>query len=198
MTGRLPDGIDDRAIPDPIEDMPPTFWAFRERYHRAYCEYACVLLGDRDDADRLVDRLFVILAAIWHRTAAQAKLGWTLLKECVAAELETQGREPAVPQALASERATRAACEPLLDNFRAQFRAQIDQCENGLGSYVALARLPKRQFDVVVLRFVLGNSTRVTALVMGISEATVRSTLRTAKRRLAADLGLEIGGKSGN
>ncbi|MEU6241787.1 sigma factor-like helix-turn-helix DNA-binding protein [Streptomyces sp. NPDC047024] len=196
MTGQPPEGIEDCALPDPVDDMPPAFWAFHERYRAAYYEYAYVLLGNQADADRLVDRLFVFLAAIWHQAAARGRLGWILLKECVTAELHTQGRESAAPQALAAERALRAACAPMLNTFRAEFRAQIRQSEHRVGLYAALARLPERQFDVVVLRFALGNSTKVTALVMGISEAAVRSTLRTAKRRLTADLGLEIGEKS--
>ncbi|MFJ9012756.1 hypothetical protein [Streptomyces canus] len=45
----------------------------------------------------------------------------------------------------------------------------------------------------MVLQFALGFPTKRTALVMGVCEATVRSTRRAAKRRLAADLGLEFG-----
>ncbi|WUM96025.1 sigma-70 region 4 domain-containing protein [Streptomyces sp. NBC_00322] len=53
-----------------------------------------------------------------------------------------------------------------------------------------MARLPERQFDVMVLRHALDFDTKTTALVMGIKETTVRSTHRTAKRRMAIDMGL--------
>ncbi|WOT40605.1 sigma factor-like helix-turn-helix DNA-binding protein [Streptomyces coeruleorubidus] len=56
-----------------------------------------------------------------------------------------------------------------------------------------MACLPERQFDVMVVQYALGFPTKKTALVMGVCEATVRSTRRAAKRRLAADLGLELG-----
>ncbi len=49
-----------------------------------------------------------------------------------------------------------------------------------------MARLSERHFDVLVLRDALGFTTKDTALVMGVSTATVRSTRRTAKNRLAA------------
>jgi RNA polymerase sigma-70 factor (ECF subfamily) len=62
-----------------------------------------------------------------------------------------------------------------------------------MGLYAAMARLPERQFDVMVLQYALGFSTMKTALVMGVCGATVRSTRRAVKRRLAADLGLELG-----
>ncbi|MEU8727642.1 sigma-70 region 4 domain-containing protein [Streptomyces antimycoticus] len=56
----------------------------------------------------------------------------------------------------------------------------------------AMARLPERQFDVMVLRYALAFDTKLTARVMGVTEATVRSTARTAKRRLAGELGLAM------
>jgi len=55
--------------------------------------------------------------------------------------------------------------------------------------YWHMARLSERQFDVLVLRDALGFSTKETALIMGISEATVRSTHRTAKIRMASAMG---------
>ncbi|MFE1849340.1 hypothetical protein [Streptomyces sp. NPDC059489] len=56
-------------------------------------------------------------------------------------------------ETLALERAIRAACNLILDGFRDEFRAQVTEREDGLGLYVAMARLPERQFDVMVLQF---------------------------------------------
>ncbi|MFC8520129.1 sigma factor-like helix-turn-helix DNA-binding protein [Streptomyces sp. NPDC057257] len=195
MSAQPPDDRDERALRDPSEVMPPAFWAFHELYHQAYFEYAHVQLGNKVSADRLVDTTFVFLAVIWEKVTAHENPGafaWTLLKERVASELEAQGRDPAAQATLAFERAIRAACDPILESFRQEFRAQVTELEDGLGLYAAMARLPERQFDVMVLQFALGFDTKRTALVMGICEATVRSTRRAAKRRLAADLGLEI------
>jgi RNA polymerase sigma-70 factor (ECF subfamily) len=196
MTGQGPGDRAERALQEPSDVMPPAFWAFHELYHHAYFEYTCVQLGDQVAADQLVDTTFVFLAVIWRQVTAQENpeaFAWTLLKERVAGELETRGREAAALETLAFERAIRAACDPILDNFRQDFCAQVTELEDGLGLYAAMARLPERQFDVMVLQFALGFPTRRTALVMGVCEATVRSTRRAAKRRLAAELGLAIG-----
>lgn len=193
MNGQPPDGGTERAVREPSDMMPPTFWACHEQYHQAYFEYAAVQLGDKAAADKLVDTTFVFLAVIWRRVTASENpgaLAWGLLKERVAMELEAQGREVAALETLAFERAIRAACDPILDSFRKEFRAQVAELEDGLGLYAAMALLPERQFDVMVLRSALGFSTKRTALVMGVSEATVRSTRRSAKRRLAVELGL--------
>lgn len=196
MTGQPPDEHGERALREPSDVMPPAFWAFHELYHEAYFEYAFVQLGGQVSADRLVDQTFVFLAVIWQQVTARENpeaFAWRLLKERVASELEAQGRDAAALETLAFERAIRAACDPILDSFRDEFRAQVTELEEGLGLYAAMARLPERQFDVMVLQCALGFSTKRTALVMGVCEATVRSTRRAAKRRLAADLGLQTG-----
>ncbi|ANS70772.1 ECF subfamily RNA polymerase sigma factor [Streptomyces lincolnensis] len=196
MTGQTPDDAGEQVVQESADMMPPAFWAFHELYHQAYFEYAFVQLGDQVAADQLVDQTFVFLAVIWQQVTEQEKpetLAWTLLKERVAAELEAQGKEPAALETLAFERAIRAACDPVLDSFRAEFRAQVTELEDSMGLYAALARLPERQFDVMVLHFALGFTTKRTALVMGVCEATVRSTRRAAKRRLAEQLGLDYG-----
>ncbi|MGW4623658.1 RNA polymerase sigma factor [Streptomyces sp. NPDC004592] len=196
MTGQPPDEHGERALREPSDVMPPAFWAFHDLYHQAYFEYAYVQLGHQVTADKLVDQTFVFLAVIWQQVTARENpeaFAWRLLKERVAGELEAQGRDAAASETLAFERAIRAACNPILDGFRDKFRAQVTELEDGLGLYAAMARLPERQFDVMVLQFALGFTTKRTALVMGVCEATVRSTRRAAKRRLAADLGLQAG-----
>lgn len=185
----------EHATREPSDTMPTAFWAFHRQYHPPYLEYARIQLGDDDAARDLVDGTFIYLAVVWGTVTEQANVGsyaWALLKERVWAELAIKGRDPAAAETMAFARAVRAATDPILDSFRAQFREQITELEETLGLFGAMARLPERQFDVIVLQFALGFDTRTTALVMGIREATVRSTRRTAKRRLAAELGLDV------
>jgi RNA polymerase sigma-70 factor (ECF subfamily) len=59
-----------------------------------------------------------------------------------------------------------------------------------IGVYSAIARLPERQFQVIVLRFVLGYDVRETAARLGVSRTTVAGLSHYAKRTLARDLGL--------
>lgn len=61
-----------------------------------------------------------------------------------------------------------------------------------IGVYSAISRLPERQFQVVVLRFVLGYPVRQAATLMGVSHQTVASLTYYAKRTLARDLGISL------
>ncbi len=55
----------------------------------------------------------------------------------------------------------------------------------------ALAALPRRQREVVVLRYYLEMDTRETAAVLRVHEGTVKSTLAKARATLAQALGVE-------
>ncbi|MFC8350983.1 RNA polymerase sigma factor [Streptomyces sp. NPDC057280] len=177
--------------------MPPDFEAFQARYDRAFVEYSRIHLGDAAAARRLVDATFLYLAVIWPQLRTMADRGsqaWALFKQRVHGELDAQGLSPAVTENLAFARAIRAATEPLLETFRTSFHAEhgreIAELEEGLGIYRHMSRLSERQFDILVLRDALGFTTKDTALIMGINEATVRSTHRTARHRLATAMRL--------
>ncbi|ARZ72611.1 sigma-70 family RNA polymerase sigma factor [Streptomyces sp. HU2014] len=75
-------------------------------------------------------------------------------------------------------------------------RSRLQILESRLGLYTAITRLPERQYDVIVLRFVLGYPAERVAEIMGISPATVRSHTCGARRRLAHDLGLKRAGET--
>lgn len=131
-------------------------------------------------------------AIVWTNSLRPGRWDRTL----VVGELAAQGRSPATVETLAFARAVRAATTPLLDSFRTAFRAaygiQTAELEESLGLFSHMTRLSERQFDVLVLHDALGFDTRHTALIMGISQATVRSTRRTAKHRLATAMGLRF------
>ena len=55
----------------------------------------------------------------------------------------------------------------------------------------ALAALPRRQREVVVLRLMLEMDTAETAVTLGITEGTVKSTLSRAREVLADALGTD-------
>ncbi|MFK4102076.1 sigma-70 family RNA polymerase sigma factor [Streptomyces sp. NPDC019531] len=199
MTSRQPDHARP-ATHRPESVMPPEFWEFQARYDRACFEYSRIHLDDDPvAARRLVDRTFLYLATIWPRLQRMDNPGghaWALFKERVHGELADRGRSPDATETLAFKRAIKAASQPLLDAFRREFHAEhaeeITELEEGLGLFRRMTRLSERQFDVMVLRDVLEFDTRNTALIMGISEATVRSTRRTAILRLASAMGYRV------
>ncbi|MEW1912938.1 sigma factor-like helix-turn-helix DNA-binding protein [Kitasatospora sp. NPDC085895] len=54
--------------------------------------------------------------------------------------------------------------------------------EQHIGLFSTIATLPERQFDAIVLTYVVGCSTRDTAGMMGVATATVHSPHRDARR----------------
>ncbi|MET9949454.1 sigma-70 family RNA polymerase sigma factor [Streptomyces sp. NPDC006341] len=58
--------------------------------------------------------------------------------------------------------------------------------------YEAIAELPDRHCDVVLLTFLMGLETAEVAHRMGIAVGTVRSHLHTARRMLAKKIGIDL------
>lgn len=77
-----------------------------------------------------------------------------------------------------------------LDKALATARDKLQKMESASGLYEAIAELPDRQFEVIVLRYVLGYPTAKVAWYIGIDERTVGHHLRRAKERLRIKLGL--------
>ncbi|MCF6523138.1 sigma-70 family RNA polymerase sigma factor [Streptomyces sp. JJ36] len=117
--------------------------------------------------------------------ANPAASAWAHLKEAVDEVLLRLGRTSAMAETAVFQRVVRVVLEGARDEFAAM--------ESHVGLYPAIARLPARQFDVVVLHYVLDHTTAQTADIMGITEATVRSHRLHARQRIAQDLGLELG-----
>ncbi|MFY4719757.1 RNA polymerase sigma factor [Streptomyces sp. LaBMicrA B280] len=72
-------------------------------------------------------------------------------------------------------------------------RSQMADLESPIGLYTAIAVLPERQFDVVIMQFVLGYPPKKVAEIMGIHVGTVRTHWRVARRRIATELGIKLG-----
>jgi RNA polymerase sigma-70 factor (ECF subfamily) len=170
------------------QHVPVAFRAFHDLYQRAYREYAELQLGDAELAAHVVREVFLNLLTGWNRLMEEANpaaSAWAHLKEAVDDLLVVHGRESAMAETAVFSRVIRATLEGARDTFAVM--------ESSVGLYPAIARLPGRQFDVVVLHYVLARSTAETASVMGITEATVRSHRLHARHRLARDLRLTLG-----
>ncbi|WP_371494398.1 sigma-70 family RNA polymerase sigma factor [Kitasatospora sp. NBC_00374] len=165
---------------------PVTFDAFHEYHHKLWLRYAHTHVGRRDAARTVVEDACADLLRNWDHVLAQESVpgyAWTVLKEHVHDWLDRHGRQPA----MVGTAAFQAAIGKLLVH---ELRDEFAVIESELGLYAAIAELPDRQYDVVVVRYVLGRSDREVAQYLGIEEATVRSHVRHAKRRLAKRLNL--------
>ncbi|MFJ5548664.1 RNA polymerase sigma factor [Streptomyces sp. NPDC093225] len=162
--------------------MPVEFVAFHSQNHQAYLQYAKWKLGDRDLAASVVEDVFTFLLTVWPEVLQEASLqafAWSHLREHVQRYQEAE----VVPVALvrtAQFAALRAAS-------RRRLKAQVST----IGLYDAIADLPERHYDVVLLTFILEKKRAQVAQLMGISPATVRSHIHAARRMLAEKINLD-------
>jgi RNA polymerase sigma factor (sigma-70 family) len=161
-----------------------SFDAFDASHHRLWLRYAHTQAGSREAAQRIVEDACRHLLEHWEHALRQESLteyAWTVLKEHVAHWLGERGLRPQLAETAAFHAAVRKA---LLHELRDEFAV----LEGEIGLYAAIGRLPERQYDVIVLRYVLGCSEEEVAGYLGFQTATVRSHIRYAKRKLAREL----------
>ncbi|WP_165983847.1 RNA polymerase sigma factor [Streptomyces sp. YIM 98790] len=175
----------DRAVRELNVRLPAAWRGFHQQFYPVYLAYAELQLGDRKEAEELVHRVFVHLAVHWNRLMreeAPAAAAWAILKAGIAEVLIFLGRQPAMPETAAF----RKVCRKVLSDVRDRFAV----LESAIGLYTAIADLPERQFDVIVLQYVLGHRSPQVAQILGVAEATVRSHRTAARRKLGRELGL--------
>ncbi|MFD5422210.1 sigma-70 family RNA polymerase sigma factor [Streptomyces sp. NPDC127069] len=162
--------------------MPVDYVAFHSQNHRAYLEYAHLELGP-EAAPSVVEDVFTFLLEVWPDALREANLqafAWAQLREHV----ERYRARQVLPVALVDTVKYAA--------LRRGSRRQLELIESRSGVYEAIAELPDRHYDVVVLTFFLGLETAQVAQRMGISPGTVRSHLHTARRMLAKKIGINL------
>lgn len=183
MTSDVPASRTQPLVRDLIATLPRSFEAFHELNHLAYLRFAHAELGTREEAEEVVELAFTQLALNWTDVLSQADceaFAWMVLKQQVGEYLVHRDRSRALVETAAfARRVLRASHD------------QFAELESRIGLYTAIAELPERQYNVILLRFVLGYPTDRTARIMGITEATVRSLVRLARRRLARELALD-------
>jgi DNA-directed RNA polymerase specialized sigma24 family protein len=165
-----------------------SFTAFDESHHRLWLRYAHTRTGSREAAHDIVAGACRRLLADWPHALRQESLdayAWTILKEHIDRWLRKRGRRPALGSAGAPLCAGEVAARgELLRELRDEFAVH----GGGFGLFAAIDRLPGRDYDVVVLRYVLGCTDEEAAGCLGWDTATVRSHVRHALRVLAAEL----------
>ncbi|HEV7625362.1 MAG TPA: sigma-70 family RNA polymerase sigma factor [Streptomyces sp.] len=161
-----------------------SFDAFDASHHRLWLRYAHTQVGTREAAQRVVEDACRHLLDHWAHALRRQSLteyAWTILKEHVARWLSERGQRPQLAETAAFHAAVRKA---LLFELRDEFAV----LEGEIALYAAIARLPERQYDTVVLRYVLGCTEEEVAAYLGFETAAVRSHISYAKRKLAREL----------
>ena len=160
-----------------------TFDAFHAYHRKLWMRYAHTQVGSRAAAETVVDAACVRLKKAWPHVLLQdsvPRYAWTVLKEEVHRWLADRDLQPQVGDA-----AYLSAVQKLLLH---EMRDELRVISQEIGLYTAIATLPERQYDVVMLRFLLGKGDTEVAEYLGIDAATVRSHIRHARRSLAKQL----------
>ncbi|MFE5536134.1 RNA polymerase sigma factor [Streptomyces sp. NPDC056492] len=180
-----------RRRPTPMSQWDPTarlsYWAFHANRRPSYMRFAYLQLGSDAAAEDAVDATFDSIMNEWLRMLHMDRLdayAWTILKQrLVDREQRRGGRGARPPGPTAPRPMDVSAFEAALKEARAD-----QQCEvltDTIRFYSAVSRLAERQRDAVLLRYGLQCTPGEAASVMGVDEATVRSQLGQAHRRLA-------------
>ncbi|MEV7181036.1 sigma-70 family RNA polymerase sigma factor [Kitasatospora sp. NPDC093679] len=146
-----------------------------------FLHYAELHLGTHQHAVRVLDELLYELATSWDLALTQPSVEtyiWAVFKEILDDHLEARGGSSCFVDTAAFAR------------VRQDARDTFELMEQRIGLFRAIAALPERQFDAVVLTYVVGCTPRHTAWMMGIATPTVYSLHRDARRRLSHVLGM--------
>ena len=152
---------------------------FRD-HHGDLVRLALLMVGDLPTAEDVVQDVYARLHVRWNkgetplpyvRAAVLNGCRSVIRRQGIARRVGVLHRASLHDEALAS-----AESEAILSEDRREVLA-------------ALARLPRRRREVLVLRYYLGLSEAEIAAVLGISAGTVKSTAARALAALARDLG---------
>ncbi|MFF4367629.1 sigma-70 family RNA polymerase sigma factor [Streptomyces sp. NPDC001594] len=173
-----------RRQPTPMSQWDPTarlsYWAFHSNRRPAYMRFAYLQLGSDADAEDAVDATFDSIMHEWLRMLHMDRLdayAWTVLKQRI---VDWQRRRD--PRLRRPEPMDISAFEAALKEAHPD---QYEVLTDTIRFYQAVSRLAERQRDTVMLRYGLQCTPGEAAAVMGVDEATVRSQLGQAHRRLA-------------
>jgi RNA polymerase sigma-70 factor (ECF subfamily) len=193
----LPASLDDLSALCGLQyEMPPTLKTFYRTFARPQLRYAMTVLGDKEAAKTVVRRLYRHLAMRWAAVLLDdgaEVYAWRTLKllvdQAARAALAGDARSTALA---ARDRTTATALYAAAGAILDAMRAHMADHESPAGLYTALAALPERQFDVILLHYELGYTSNEIADIMGILPGTVRTHRRLARERIAARLGIDL------
>ncbi|MEU3188675.1 sigma-70 family RNA polymerase sigma factor [Streptomyces sp. NPDC006923] len=161
--------------------LPLDYEAFYLGHQEFFHTFAEIHLGSRGAAEKAVHQVFLEILAGWEQLLQEGDLEQqtlAVLQRHVSASLQWEDRDPAF-----------VINGPIAQTLRA-IRDELEITDGSRGLYEAIAQLPVRQFNVIVLRYLIGYPTARIARFMGVDVRTVDYHNRKAKERLRVQLGL--------
>ncbi|WP_406502381.1 sigma-70 family RNA polymerase sigma factor [Streptomyces sp. NBC_01602] len=171
-----------KPVAPPMAEQSPdlAFKAFHQMYRPQYVRYAETLLRNRHDAEEAADAAFEQLYRKWDQVLLKespAAYAWTVLRNKITDHARASKRRPMIDDAAFDTVALHDAVDPM------------GQVTETLALFSALRQLTERQHDVMVMTYLHGLNATEVASVLGMTSATVRSTVRHSLRRLSEILG---------
>ena len=148
--------------------------AIYERHALGLTRLAFLMLGDRQTAEDVVQEAFCGLYRAWDRMSDHAHALGYVRSSVLNGSRSAIRRSRRVPRAVAVEAAAAASAENT-----------VLAGERQRETVAALRRLPPRQREAVVLRYFADLPEQETAVAMGVSRGTVKSTTSRALAALA-------------
>lgn len=178
---------DRRCAPSASAD----FEAFYQENQEVWRAYAYARTGSVEAADQIIDDVTAQLADLWASASGHddvTRYAWALLRTTIVRWLNDHQTRAAFVETLAFDRTALA-----MDFVRERFNL----IEESLALYAAVSRLPEREYDVTVLRYVLGYTVGQVAAVLNIDARSVGRHIRSAKQQLARELGVSAPASDG-
>lgn len=154
--------------------------ALFDAYYVSLCRLATLLLGDRAQAEEVVQESFLHTFAGWRRIRDPERAG-AYLRAAVVNRCRSRGR-----RRVTEERGNRAVWTPEERSNRA---SDPEQRTEAVAVWGAVQDLPPRQREAVVLRYYADLSEQEVALALGCAIGTVKSQLSKARASLGRALG---------
>jgi RNA polymerase sigma-70 factor (sigma-E family) len=178
--GRWAEAVRDRRLARPGPAANSAVATLFRDHHGELVRLAVLMVGDLPTAEDVVQDVYASLHRRWSEIAAPDEV-LPYVRAAVLNGCRSVLRRRGLARRLGAmhpDDAKSAESEVILSEDRRQVLA-------------ALARLPRRRREVLVLRYYLGLSEAEIAAVLGISPGTVKSTAARALAALARDLGEE-------
>jgi RNA polymerase sigma-70 factor (ECF subfamily) len=167
----------------PGDYLDASFDAFVESNMRGWVRFAHLHVGNRSEAELIAFEVALQLDETWQEVLEHVQNPSLHALALLRSEIEYR-----FPDRTGEQLVENAAF------LRAMLAAEgeFSVLAESIGVYSAVSRLPERQFQVIVLRFVLGYEAKRAAALMGVSQSTVGSLTHYAERALARDLGIPV------
>ncbi|MEV5982879.1 sigma-70 family RNA polymerase sigma factor [Streptomyces sp. NPDC052114] len=158
------------------------FYLAQQEFFHAFAE---LHLGHRSAAELVVHDVFLEIVATWEDLLTEADIeqrAMSVLSRHVSGLLAREQRPPAF-----------VINGPISRNLAA-IRAEMELAPSNAGLYEAMLKLPTRQYNAVVLRYVLNYPVTRIARYMGLDPRTVDYHIRKGRDRLRVLLDLPADG----